>query len=192
MEVLVLNVTNWIGYHLTEHLLQQGYEVKGVKAALGSEHLGEFFARNSNFEWISEHTEKTFQIGICALESPDLANYELEQLFLINSDTKSFNQATVIHAPYLFGEWMPLEVDAFYEQFIEEGIYIEDFLAVFTPLLQAQSRPDEICFRPARKKEDKILEKYLPVHENSSIEEKIEQVLLHYEQFQELYPKLMD
>jgi hypothetical protein len=183
MDILVLNATNWIGYHVTERLLAEGYEVKAVKDPNGNEFLEEFFARNSNLEWVDTDQKGNVDIVICAFNPPEDIHYTYHRMFIINGRQAEFKNAIFCHAPTLFGKWMEFPEKNKRSDLKEDGIYMEDFLDVFIPWIESPPKQNEIHFLPSRKK-GKILEKYCFVHENRPIEEKVEEVISHHERFQ--------
>lgn len=202
MEALVLNVTNWIGYHLADCLLKEGYQVKGVKGEEENDHLMDFFSRNSEFEWVDLPSRGSFPLVFCPGDPPDSADIEAEQFYLINSKGEQLGtHGTTVQVPYLFGEWMPLTEEGFYynekkiefssEEFKNNGLYIGDFLQLILTWVVETPPSDRILLFPARNTEKQVkkLEKTFPVEENVPIEESVQQVISHYKQFKILYPR---
>ncbi len=199
MKILVLNVTNWIGYHMTDGLLNAGHEVVGVKGEEGNEHFIDFFARNSQFHLIERPERGSFPLVIC-IEDADVADdVEYDRLYLINHKEKRKN-AISIEAPCLFGEWMPMteedleqmgeNVTFSSEKLLSDGIYIGDFLEFFITFIEKEPEVENIRLWPARN-QGKKLEKSFLVDENIPIQEKLQQVISHYKRFKDLYPQNM-
>lgn len=199
MKILVLNVTNWIGYHITEELLNAGHEVIGTRGEDGSEYFIDFFARNSNFHLIERPERGPYALVICIEDATIADDMEYDRLFLINHDEERKN-AIFIEAPYLFGEWMPMteeglerkgEIVAFSsDTLFDEGIYIGDFLEFFITFMEKEPEVENIRLWPARN-QGKKLEKSFLVDENIPIQEKLQQVISHYKRFKDLYPQNM-
>jgi hypothetical protein len=200
MEAFVLNVSNWIGWHIAEALLEEGYKVKGLRAEENGDHLMDFFARNSNFEEITALTGD-HPLGICVGSIPDELPIDFEYLFLLNGESEALPEAIHIHAPYLFGEWMPMTKEKMFAPdgeeiafasalFQEKAIYIGDFLPYLLRLIENPPETNNIYLTSSRKKQGEILENCFPVRENGPIEEKMEQVLTHYERFADIYPQM--
>lgn len=199
MQALVLNITDWISYHIADRLLSEGYEVNAVKSN-NNEHLVDFFPRNSNFELVEEPLQTSYPLVICVGPLPQFAKkLECKRIFLINSDSINLDHAISIQAPYLFGEWMPLSDDDLLQnenqitfsasEYEKEGLYIADFLEVFMEWVEKGPPNSEIYVKSKRNGENtgKKLEKTFLVDENVPIEENLKQVISHYQQFKDLY-----
>lgn len=204
MKVLVLNISHWVGYHIANRLLQEGYEVRGLEGETSNSHLVDFISRNSNFELITSRAEITFPLAICVGEIPQQVEYNYDQLIQINGENTDTTDRITIHTPYLFGEWMPMTEEACYiggncirfssQEFLEEGVYIKDFLEVLLELLESPPASPVVFVRSARNRslKGKKLEKTFLVDENIAIEENLNQVKEHFQKFQALYPDVGD
>lgn len=202
MEILMINVANWVGYHITNRLLEEDYKVAGHVTDSESEHLLDFFRRNSNFSLLEKLESRTFPVAICVGELPKLVGIKIDLLFLINgkTDREITENAVSIKTNCLFGEWMPMTEESFLQngdllsfsspEFLEHGLYIDDFLDHFMHRLEKKSYEKEIVIRPARVKSGEKLEKIQFVKENKPIEERLEQVISHYNRYKELYPAI--
>ena len=200
MEVLILNVSNWIGYHIADRLLQEGYVVKGMEGKESNHHLVDFFSRNSNFELITSRADTVFPLAICPGEVLKRVECHYDQLIQINGKADPSADGVAIHIPYLFGEWMPMTEEACCiggnhvrfssQEFLEEGVYIKDFLEFLLGFLESPSASREIFVKSARNQslKGKKLEKTFLVDENISIEENLNRVKEHFRKFQALYP----
>ena len=201
MEILVINITNWIGYHITNRLLEEGYEVKGLMTEEAGGHLLHFFKRNSNFQLLENPGDEFYETVICVGRFPEYP-VEIGRLILINSRKAppGITDTLTIQSPYLFGEWMPMNADGYYEKerwlafnstdFKENGLYIDDFLQPLISWLKQNPSTDDIQIRSARAKKREKLEKFFFVKENKPIEDNVQQVLSHYERFKDLYPSI--
>lgn len=202
MEVLVINYTHWVGYHIVEALLSEGYKVYGLVGASGNENLADFFVRNSSFCSIEKPREKQYELIISIGSEDQQIKSHANRIFFINRETAYDDKNYLIQAPYLFGEWMPMDEQGFYYQeeridfsselFQSEGIYIDDFLNLLINWLK--NPPNVRDIRLERKKnmgnQAVKLDKSFFVHENVPIGEKIHAVVTHYNKFRSLYPKL--
>ena len=200
MEVLVHPVSHWIGYHIAERLLHEGYEVKGIKGEDDNNHLIDFFQRNSNFELMTTSNQRKYQLAIFVEDIPEMDENRFERMLQINGERSSVKNATYIDAPYLFGEWMPMTEEGIYvgenyigfssPAFLEKGVYITDFLSQLLQWLKDMPAYQEIRVESVRNQslKGKKLEKTFSVEENIPIKENINQVLAHFRKFQALYP----
>ena len=204
MEVLVFNVSHWIGYHIANRLLQEGYKVKGIEGEAFNNHLIDFFLRNSNFELITRRAEITIPLAICVGEIPERVECNYDQLIQINGKKPHSTDTIAIHIPYLFGEWMPMTKEACYiggnrirfssQEFLDEGVYIKDFLELLLKLLESPPAGQVFFVRSARNQslKGKKLEKTFLLDENIAIEKNLNQVKEHFHKFQTLYPIVED
>lgn len=202
LEVLVINYTHWVGYHIVEALLSEGYKVYGLVEETGNENLADFFVRNSSFYSIEKPREEKYELIISIGSENQQILSRANRIYFINQETANDDKNYLIQAPYLFGEWMPMDEQGFYYQeeridfsselFQSEGIYIDDFINLLINWLNNPPNLREI--RLERKKnmgnQAVKLDKSFFVHENVPIGEKIRAVVTHYNKFHSLYPKL--
>lgn len=203
MKALVLNITNWISYHIADRLLNEGYSVEAMKNNDENEHLIDFFARNSTFELVDEPADGSYPLVICVGPQQTFSKeVEFERIIFLNSSSSTMGNATKIHVPYLFGEWMPMTEETFLHngkriifsdpEFREDGLYIADFLETLVTWIENEPPFSEIYVQPERNrgKPGKKLEKTFFVEENVPIEENLKQVISHYHLFSDLYQQL--
>lgn len=203
MEVLVINYTDWIGYHVVEALLKEDYIVTGLALDEGNNDLADFFGRNSAFQLYEEQKVKSYDLVICIGNSERLDKINADKYFLINSTKELQKEKGVsISAPILFGEWMPMDEKGFYqtgdridfssETFMNEGIYIADFIKNFLQWVKEPINSNEIQLKSARNLENEAekLDKFFFVRENIPIEECLRKVRSHFEKYHFLYPQI--
>ena len=202
MEVLVINYTDWIGYHIVEALLNEGYTIKALAGKNGNMNITDFFARNSAFSLYEKQQDKPYPLVICIGEDEEWDGLKMERLILINSSSEVETEKTLsIDAPFLFGEWMPMDEKGFNRQgeridfsselFKKEGIYIADFIKVFLQWVKEATKLDNVTLKSARnlEKRDIKLDNFFHVHENIHIEENIRKVITHFQMHHSLYPE---
>lgn len=203
MEILIMNYNDWIGFHLVEAFLNEGYTVHGVKGKDSNENLEDFLARNSNFHVQRKLEKKTYSFIICPGDSEQLAKRDAEQLILINSpNIKQDDGILLINIPLLYGEWMPMDEEGFYvnghkiefgsEIFKKEAIYIGDFITLFLQWLRKTTNLEEIRMKLGKNKDNQAvkLEKTFFVDENVPIGDELEKVITHYKKYQQFYPQV--
>lgn len=200
MEILIMNYTDWIGFHFAEAFLDEGYMVYGIKGKDGSENLEDFLARNSNFHVERNLEKRTDQLVICPGDSEGLVRQDAEQLILINSPNIGHGNGILsIKSPFLYGEWMPMDEEGIYvngekiafssEIFKNEAIYIGDFITLFLQWLRKTTNLEDIRMKLGKNTDNQAikLEKNFFVDENVTIGDKVEKVIRHYKKYQSLY-----
>lgn len=203
MEILVINYSDWIGYHLVDALLQEGYTVTGKDGANGNEILEDFFARNSYFKIYDKQKKETFSYAVCIGDELCADEFTAEKIILLNANQSTkVERATAIEADKLFGEWMPMDEEGFHykgkkvlfssDNFKTKGIYIGDFVKEIVKWLKEAGSGNDVPMRAVRslEKETEKLENFFHVKENKPIEESIQQVIEHYRKFHALYPDI--
>jgi len=202
MEVLVINYTDWIGYHIVEALLNEGYSVKALAGKNGNVNVEDFFARNSAFSLYEKQQDIPQPLVICIGESEEWDGIKMERLILINSMSEVETEKKLsIDTPFLFGEWMPMDEKGFYRQgeriyfsselFKKEGIYIADFIKLFLQWVKEATKLNDVTLKSARNLENRDikLDNFFLVHENIPIEENIRRVITHFQMHHSLYPE---
>ncbi|MGJ9459371.1 hypothetical protein [Oceanobacillus sp. CF4.6] len=203
MPVLVVNCDDWLGYHIVNKLLEQGYKVDGIVHADRNdepdEDLTMFFGRNSSFSMIPADKEKKYNIGIIAGDYDGKINQKIEKLIVINPDKKEqrsmvnyTTSCTMIKAPLLFGEWMPMnEKGVFHKnefipftsgKFKESSLYVQDFTKGLLQWMKVPNLPSELhIYSSNHKKEvNTKLDKNIYLRDNISNRDHVKTVIEHY------------
>ncbi|WP_174612782.1 hypothetical protein [Virgibacillus ihumii] len=184
---LVENCFYWIGFHIVEYLLDQGYTVTGNDEidTDGKEHLSMFIGRNENFTHMKQRlNESAYDIRLTPHETA----------LTLHKDS-----ASTIYLPLLFGEWMPMNQDGMYyrgdfiafdsDEFVEKAVYIGDFLKIIDQCIAASNLPSAVN---VKKKGEDInaeikLENSVFIRNNRPINDRIKTVKNHYKKFSKLY-----
>lgn len=195
MRILVADCSHWVGFHITNALLENGYQVVGVKGKNKNEHLEMFFARNSNFTFTEANTKTNYDAAVIAGRDRMPEVVEAERAFVINGSQRKNPDVVPICIPYLFGEWMPMQEEGFYQgeefisfasqEFREGAVDIKDAAKGLLQLLNTNKLPVEIILNPSRK--DEKLENLLFLRNNRRIERSLKSLQSHYQQYKELY-----
>ncbi|MFB4169764.1 hypothetical protein [Virgibacillus sp. JSM 102003] len=189
MLFLVENCFQWMGFHLVNCLLENGYKVDGVDdlSSEKKENLSMYVGRNASFQHLTSSKRGT--------------TYDRS----INIKDKEFvltikqNTSHRIKLPLLFGEWMPMKRDGMYLQstfisfdsdiFLNEAIYIGDFMRSLIQWEKSSQLPEVLEVKSINNKQNEEikLENSVYIRNNRTIEENLEMVIKHYEKFEELY-----
>ncbi|WP_330948531.1 hypothetical protein [Virgibacillus sp. MG-45] len=144
MTTLVMNCFHWIGYHIVDHLLQQGEKVYGCDHVDTDQkdHLSMFFGRNDQFTFCKTIDEKRYDdIFIIEQQNEHPLPSSHRAVRIGTREMKQLDDQMIdIHIPYLVGEWMPMANDGVriggewipFESnlFIQEAIYVKDFIPI--------------------------------------------------------------
>ncbi|MHA6251684.1 hypothetical protein [Oceanobacillus sp. CAU 1775] len=200
MEVLVINYTDWIGYHIVDDLLERGYKVYGVEDQKGNPNLKDFFTRNSNFKHFDLEKTITCDYVICIGNINSMPNVTANHYFLINGKNHAeLENIILIRNTYLFGEFMPMDEIGWYvddkridfasDLLKKEGVYIGSFTAKLIDLLEQSSRIVNLVSKNEENQQNEVLllDKSFFVDENVPIGKEIDKVRKHYEKFKALY-----
>lgn len=203
MEVLIMNYTNWIGFHLAEALLNEGYKVDGFEGKDGNENLVDFLARNSNFRSLGNLEERVYPLVIYSGQEGQLPRISVERAFLINPVSSIHEENIIsIHIPLLYGEWMPMDENGIYvnekriyfssELFKREAIYIGDFIQLLLQWINKKPPIEKIRMEIAKNMNYNAvkLEKTFFVDENVPIGDQVQKVVEHYRKYHLLYPQV--
>ncbi|MFC4024478.1 hypothetical protein ACFOUV_11795 [Oceanobacillus longus] len=202
MPVLVVNCDDWLGYHIVNKLLEQGYKVDGIvhsdRNDEPDEDLTMFFGRNSSFTMIPADKEKKYNIGIIAGDYDGKIKQKIEKLFVINPDKKeqrSVNHATsctTIKAPLLFGEWMPMNEKGIFhknefipftsEKFKESSLYVQNFTKGLLQWMKVPNLPSELHIYSSNHKREvnTKLDKNIYLRDNTPNRDHVKTVIEHY------------
>ncbi|MGM8364392.1 hypothetical protein ACLIBG_02805 [Virgibacillus sp. W0181] len=201
MHILVENCFHWIGFHLIDQLLEEGYRVDGINAHNSNEtdHFLLFLGRNSNFTLLKDvPPDKTYD-AVFTIGSPyDKVSYK--RRFEICRDHTTVNESeskVIIEQPLLFGEWMPMNEKGFYYKnefvpfisdcFLQEAIYIRKFVRSLIQLMHTDRLPNRLTIKSAQSPESSsILENNIYLYDNIRIDDK-HQLLEHYERYIDYY-----
>ncbi|WP_077325073.1 hypothetical protein [Virgibacillus siamensis] len=183
----VENCFYWIGFHLVDYLLNQGYAVTGDDHidTEGKEHLSMLIGRNENFVHLKEPR--------------NAADYDI--CFTPKENTLKMykNSTSTIKLPLLFGEWMPMEADGMYhrgtfipfdsDRFLQEAVYIGDFLNTIQQCIDATRLPRFLNVNAGQQKSsaDIKLEDSVFIRNNRPIMSRLKAVQSHYKRFGEFY-----
>lgn len=195
MTICITNCFHWIGFHITNRLLEDGYNVDGI-ADMNTEKeedLSLMLGRNSMFSLYNSENE------IKEKEYTDVILIDKSKVRAIPSGKTyalgiSTEEPTVIklELPLLFGEWMPMDENGVYvndkyikfdsSQFQNEAIYIDNFLDCFTQWMRATDLPQSITLTRDKtlQCEKKSLAKQMYIRENRPIEDEITSLINHY------------
>lgn len=196
MKILLKN-SGWLQYHLMDAFLNDGIHVDHlVKEGEEAEH-DLFFGRNSFYEKCSNIAGKEYDAAIYVGET-EMDAILARRVLLINPDgivpshsiPKKLKK-TVIIAPMVFGEWMPMYEDGIiYKdtkvpfdsgEFRNGAIYAEDFARAVLQWLMIPRLPDVMEAFPFRDKSGTSrLANSVAIRENNTIEENIMKMKKHF------------
>jgi hypothetical protein len=198
MTYLVNDCNLWISYHIIEELLNAGQKIEGVKNGEKDDHLLMYFGRNSNFSIAEDYKTKQYQTVI-SLHKP-LDDVKAKQSHIINpiDNQPKRDGVTLIQAPMLFGEWMPMNKNGMYvdekfipfdsEYFLTNSIYIKDFTKVFIQWMQSGHKNHELEIVSKNNEHEGLkLESSIYLRDNEPIKEQLNQVLAHYTMYRKIY-----
>jgi len=198
MSLLVINCNHWIGFHLVNSLLELEYAVDGVINEEEDNDLSMFFGRNSLFSFVSSKQNMAYDACFIIGEKTWEKEIPSERVFFINPDhpidDTDLENATVITTPLLFGEWMPMNKHGLYqddewvsfksERFLEDGVYIKNFINSLLQLIKVEKLPSRITIYSKNKRnETSTLENTVFIRDNGNIEEKVNQIITHYKKY---------
>jgi hypothetical protein len=144
MNVIIENCFDWIGFHLIEKYLNEGFEVCGIdQLDERKEFLYEMIGRNASFHFYDdvesidddEMREAMFISIVKNKEHIREVNTNLERYIILNEieqvDTNQLESKNnyYICTPNLFGPWMNKKS---YDQYSKEDafeLYIDDFIS---------------------------------------------------------------
>lgn len=203
MTILVQNCFHWIGYHYVNFLLEKGIVVKGVDK-IDSEKKDNLYmsiGRNSSFSLIDSPKEHKVDTAIIIGSCDSTTSIKADKIIQIdvNGLKKKLDDAIIIKAPLLFGEWMEMTEEGLMtgkkltrfdsEEFQAESVYIGDFVKATYQVLKAP--PNSTTITVFSKKiflnESVKLENSIYIRDNIPIEEKMRSVLAHYRRYKNFY-----
>ncbi|WP_449354081.1 hypothetical protein ACUL41_12015 [Virgibacillus natechei] len=200
MSILVDNCNHWIGFHIANDLLENSYTVDGI----GDENsdLLMFLGRNSSFNFVGRNLEKQYETAIMIGGQSD-TEFKSGQTLIINpKSTDRVENRVEINTPLLFGEWMPMNEEGFYnnntfirfdsDYFQTEAIYIDDFTKGLIQWLKMKEFPSTLEVRSEKNKDNKHvkLENTVYIRDNRPMADKVKNVLEHYQLYRKIYESL--
>ncbi|PAV29206.1 hypothetical protein CIL05_12475 [Virgibacillus profundi] len=199
MTFLVASCNHWIGFHIVNALLEEGYEVDGVSGEAGNENLPMFFGRNSLFTMVNANERKDYDIVIIIDETLNMERIESKRIIKIGEISDGSENTVHIKNLLLYGEWMAMNEKGIYSNnefipfnsktFQDEAIYIKDFTKALIQWLKTDELPSNLHVKSSKNKDDKglKLENTIYLRDNIPKEEKLKTVLTHYKEFIKLY-----
>ncbi|WP_186576644.1 NAD(P)-dependent oxidoreductase [Aquibacillus kalidii] len=207
---LIVGCYDWVGYHITNKLLEQGQEVIGIDTMDSDkkENLAMFVGRNGLFSHydsaqavIKDKKHKEGFKAIIFIKPEDISDIEEISYFsqvslCLRSKNENMDECvTFVDIPLLYGEWMPRDNEGIFhgeeyvrfdsDQFKKEATYIEDFVNAFIKFAEESESPDYAMF--ASDKSEKEDENITIVRETKSQGERLQELDEHYEKFHFLY-----
>ncbi|HLR79388.1 MAG TPA: hypothetical protein VK119_02245 [Bacillota bacterium] len=205
MSILVANCFDWIGFHLVNYLLENGFQVHGVDELKSTkkEHLSMFFARNDRFIFTTvqqiKDEEKVFDTAFI-IDEYDINPIQAKQTIAIRNQEKCTyeDKTIVIEVPILFGEWMSMCENGVYknnqfirfdsEQFLNDAIYINDFIQGLMARVENKNLFPMLHVLSIKCRQKHIkLENVFYIRDNRPIEENIKKVTEHYKRYRHFY-----
>ncbi|WP_106498021.1 hypothetical protein [Lentibacillus sp. Marseille-P4043] len=206
MSLFVTNCFQWIGFHIVNYLIEHDFKVDGFDEIETSkqENLSMLVGRNDLFSLVTPETvqKKAYDMLIINGSHESQSAVQADRTIHLCwglPDKKLPSRTTIIKLPLLFGEWMPMNEKGMYAQnkfipfdsadFLDNGVYIEDFINCLAQLIQTNHFPSFIEIKSANNKTraEKELEKAIYPRDVSPIEENVKKVLEHYDRFHDLY-----
>lgn len=196
MTICVTNCLHWIGFHVVNRLLEDGYPVDGI-ANMESEREEDLFlllGRNSLFSLYSNEDqikEKKYTDVILA-DGSKQRSIQLKKTFNLGTN-RTEPPIINVELPLLFGEWMPMDENGVYvsdqyiqfdsDQFQDNAIYIDDFVDCLMQWMKAPDLPQVISLTKDKtlQVEENQFEKQMYMRENRLIDDQITNLKKHYE-----------
>lgn len=205
---LVLGCYDWIGFHLTNRLLEEGYEVTGMDLINSDkkENLAMFIGRNSYFTFldqmddIKESTssiDAVIQLSKECKGKTDLIDTVQGNFYVLSSGGASLDEKAIgVTLPVLYGEWCPRDQYGFFhygtyirfdsDTFKKEAVYIEDFIEALLQIINASNVPSSIMYTSIEDDSRKE-ENFQFIRPALSQKERLNKINQHYERFSTFY-----
>ncbi|QDP39781.1 hypothetical protein [Radiobacillus deserti] len=190
--IVIHNCFHWIGYHLIQKFLEEGYEVTGCDSIQSEkkENLHMFVGRNSHFEFVDTLPENR-------IADNDVIYIDVQSNLL--SIQNQQNDTHTINIPMLFGPFMDRDKDGFYEKenyisfdsetFQEEAIWIDDYMEVLWSILMDNPSSKDWVVKPfsksVRQEEDE--DNVLYIRQTEPTANRLKQLEEHYQTFANIY-----
>ncbi|OZU90637.1 hypothetical protein CIL03_05730 [Virgibacillus indicus] len=199
MSFLVAGCNHWIGFHIVNELLEEGYTVAGILNEDGNENLPLYFGRNSSFSMVKADSMNNYDTAIIIDEIQSTENIQADRIVKIGGTIVNNEKVTLIKIPLLYGEWMKMNEKGMFrdkafipfdsDDFEEKAIYIKDFTNGLIQWLKFGKLPPHLHVISAKnnEKEGVKLENSIYLRDNRPNKEKLMPVLDHFKKFKELY-----
>ncbi|GGJ95342.1 hypothetical protein GCM10007063_17330 [Lentibacillus kapialis] len=190
MYFFVEDCFHWIGFHMVNHFLENGWHVDGMDDldTDEKEHLSMFLGRNDLFHHVAKSGHnKSYDASISIGECEMILKKK---------------EAITIKLPLVFGEWMPMNQDGACiqndfirfdsQRFISSAVHVENIIESVKQWIRASGLPQVVNARSIhdRKADDLKLENTVYIRNNRPIKEEIENVKKHYERYKKFYPRM--
>jgi hypothetical protein len=203
MAIYVHNCFHWIGYHYVNYLLEKGKVIIGVDEINSDkkENLSMLIGRNSNFKMLTPKEARDEGVALVIGDISPSYPINAEKILQINVGVlkNKLQDAIVVNAPILFGEWMDMTENGVKlrnkivpfdsEEFQANAIYIQDFVKKTYPLLNSSHYSSDIMV--STKKiflDDAVkLENSIYIRDNIPIEENVKKLIAHYRRYKHFY-----
>jgi hypothetical protein len=174
MKVIIENCFDWIGFHLTEKYLNEGFEVCGIdELDERKEFLYEMVGRNASFQYCDDMECIDDEMRDATIISIVQNNKDLRELnqnkecyFILSGiDHEDINQieqqnnSYYIYTPKLIGPWMNKQS---YDQYSKEDnfeLYIDDFISWLFRLTKTKVKPNVITLQTKKNQRNSQIEK---------------------------------
>lgn len=203
LSILVINDCDWIGFHIINDLLNDGYRVDAINidSSQKSDHLAMFFNRNSSFNMITlDEVEAVYSIVIINSYESESRPFQFTQLpseikNILDQDSLT---TEVIDQSFFFGEWMPMNEEGMYYQgqfisftselFLEKALYVKKLTNMMIHLIHENQRKSNllIVLSPKNQLSEQLLEKNQSIRDNIPKED-LNIVLSHYHRYKKYY-----
>ena len=214
MHIFMNNCFHWAGFHMINHFLEKGYTVDGFYNGneKTKEHFMMFLGRNNNFSLLNktaptEMPEIQYDLAISVgkwnepIKCKKYVEIEMQGYHLTEKDkySSTSNETTIVYAPLLFGEWMPMTEKGIYQNetfmrfdsefFLKEAVYISRFIESLIQLLQSSRLSPFIKINSMERQSSVGLEHSIYLYNNKP-EEYIGSVVNHYQTYSDIYKEL--
>lgn len=189
---------HWIGFHIVNHLLENGYSVTGNEHALTDkqEHLAMMIGRNDLFTLLIDDTPKgKYTHVILPNENSDVPQeIDAVKTFKLSREEGQHDKRMVdVRTPLLFGEWMPMNENGMYvdgkyipfdsETFQNDAVYIGDFIASLMLCLMSSHQPGKLAIKPKSSISAERDRQAVFLRERRPVDQQLRTVVAHYKRF---------
>lgn len=196
MTICVANCLHWIGFHIVNRLLEDGYQVDGIadNNSEREEELSLMLGRNSSFTLYNNENQlkdKSYT-DMILVGNKQRTMMQSKKIFTIGKNIKQKTGSINIELPLLFGEWMPMDEHGVYlddhyvkfdsRRFKDKAIYIDDFIDCFMQWIKVPNLPTSLSLtrdKNGEKENSSDIQMYLS--QSQSIDEQISKVTRHYQ-----------
>lgn len=192
MNIFVQDCFHWIGFHIVNRFITNGYSVVGKHAHMTerAEYLSFFLGRNSLFKLVDDRQVNS---DVSIIVNDNKAHMEL----VVTNEKKL--KITTINTPLLFGKWMPMnETGIFMNQknisfdskkFVTQAVYMDDFTKILIQCLESSLLPSSLDIYSKGYKSNKYIKlaNSLYIRDNIPIEKKVNRLKDHYQKYKSYY-----